>query len=132
MQPVSPSAVSGICRAKTTKATNAAPPAARKAALYPEVIDDHAGSRPAPLGANPLDCGNSALGQVAAPGAAHDVSDQEGREGAEDAGPDALEHLDADQPEAVIGAGVEHRANGQYGEPGEKQRLASPCVSRTI
>jgi hypothetical protein len=69
------------------------------------------------------------LGQVVAPGAAHDISDRQGRESAEDAGADAVEHLDADQPEAVIGESVEHCANGQDGEPGEKQRLASPRIS---
>jgi hypothetical protein len=41
---------------------------------------------------------------------------------------DAIEHLDADQPEAIVGKGVEHRPDGQDSEPGKKQGLAPPTV----
>ena len=47
-----------------------------------------------------MDHGDGALGQVIAPGAAHVISDHQGREGAENPGADAVEQLDTDQPEA--------------------------------
>ena len=43
-------------------------------------------------------------------------------------GTDAIERLDADQPKTVVRERVEHRANGQDGESGQKQGPASPRV----
>ena len=94
-----------------------------------EMIDDLAGGQPAQRGADPLHRGDGALGQVVAAGAAHDIGDHQGRERAENPGADAIEHLDADQPEAVVGKGVEHRADRQDGEPGEKQAASVPKLS---
>ena len=96
-----------------------------------EMIDDHAGSQPAERSADPLGGGDGAQSKIVAAGAAHDVGDHQRCQGAEDPGADAIEQLDADQPEAVVGEGVEHRADRQDGEPGEKLGLASPTVGRT-
>src|SRR5271170_3261874 len=100
----------------------------KKGRAVSEVIDDLAGSQSAQRGADPLGRGDGALGQVVASGTPHDIGDHQRREGAENSRADTIEHLDADQPEAVVGEGVEHRPDGQYGEPGEKQGLASPTV----
>ena len=75
-----------------------------------------------------MDRGDGALGQVVAPGPAHDIGDHQGREGPEDPGANPVEQLDTDQLEAVIGEGVKHRPDRQDGEPGEKQGLPSPTV----
>ena len=72
-----------------------------------------------------MDRGDGALGQVVASGAAHDVRDHQGREGAEEPGADAVEQLHTDQPEAVIGERVKHRPDRQDGEPGQKQGFSS-------
>ena len=60
--------------------------------------------------------------------ASHDIGDHKRRESAENPGSHAVEHLDTDQPEAVIGEGIEHGPDRQDGEPGQEQRLASPSV----
>jgi hypothetical protein len=47
----------------------------------------------------------------------------------ESTGPYAVEHLDADQPKAVVGRGIEDTcADREDREPGEKQGLAPPNV----
>ncbi len=47
---------------------------------------------------------------------------------AENPGADTVEHLDADQPEAIVGKGVEHRPDGQDRKPGEKEWLSPPNI----
>ena len=121
------SAVSGIRRAKTTRATNAAARGKKSSSVF-EMIADHAGSQPAQRGANSLDRGDGALGQIVSSGTAYDVRNHQQGEGAEYPGAHAVECLNADEAESVVGEGVEHRTDGQYGEPFQEQRLASPGV----
>jgi hypothetical protein len=107
-------------RAKTVRAAAPAPANARKGRTVSEVIDDHPKNQSAQRGADPLDRGNGALRQVVAPGAAHDIGDHQRRQGAENAGADAIEQLDTDQPEAVGGEGVKRRPDRQDGEAGQE------------
>jgi hypothetical protein len=92
------------------------------------MIDNLAGGKPAQRSAYPLHCSNRALGQIVATGAAHDVGDHQGRECAENPGANAIEQLDADQPEAVVGKGVERCTNGQDTKPGKKEWLSPPSI----
>ena len=57
--------------------------------------------------------------------ASHDIGDHRGSEGTEYSRTDAIEDLNADQPEAVIGEGGENRTDREDREPDEKQRLQS-------
>jgi hypothetical protein len=86
------SAVSGIRRANTARATAATAPTARKAARR-----------------RPLGRGDGALSQVVAPGASHDVGDHQRREGTENPRANAIENLDANQPETIVGEGIRRR-----------------------
>ena len=66
------------------------------------MIDDLARGQPAHGGADALGRSDGPKRQVVASGASHNIGDHERRQGAEDPGADAVEHLDADQPDAVV------------------------------
>jgi hypothetical protein len=73
----------------------------KKGGAVSEVIDYHSGGQSTQRGTDPLDRRDRALSQVVTPGASHDISDHQGREGAENPGTDTIEHLDADQPRRI-------------------------------
>ncbi len=92
------------------------------------MIDEQAGEQAAAGRADALQRGNRALRGVETAGAAHEIGDDEGREGAEDARTHAVEQLDRDQPPALIGNRVERRAQRQHGIADQQDRLAPDTI----
>ena len=82
-----------------------------------QVIDDLPGSESAELRPDADHGRDRALRKIVTPRAAHAVGDHQGRERSKDAGADAVEHLNADQPKTVVGDGVEDRADRQVAKP---------------
>lgn len=70
-------------------------------------------------------CGECALCEVEATAAAGEIGDHENRNYNEDRVGDAVEQLDGDEADHVVGEGVENGTNGQYTKAEKKQRLSA-------
>lgn len=69
--------------------------------------------------------------QIVSARAMHQIGDHERRQHAEYSGADAVEQLHGDQPDAVLGQGVEEGPQRQNGKPDRQDRLATPLLGQS-
>ena len=92
------------------------------------MIDDQPGGESARRGANPLRGGDRPLRHIVAPGAAHQIGQDQRGYRAEDPGADPVEQLHPDQPHTAVRKGVKHGAHRQDAKSDQQDRLSPPAV----